>query len=298
MEESIEAMGPSLVSVLMTCYNRQAFITEAIESVLNSTYQNFELIIVDDASTDQTVSIAKEFALRDQRIKVYVNDQNLGDYPNRNKAASYAKGKYIKYVDSDDRINPEGLKVMVEAMEQYPEAAFGFCAAKEDRYANYPVIYTGAEALRKHFFGGGLLQAGPSTTIIRLDAFKKIGGFSGKRYISDYEAWLQFCLSFPVLILPPNLVWIRNHAGQENDAGQLAYYHLNYNLHKNFIQNTDNSFTKTERNKLLYNYRILLGRRAIQRLVKWFGLRKTLQTIRAAGESPAIFLWALMPMKK
>ena len=94
----------------MTEFKRDNFIKEAIESVLNSTYQNFELIIVDDASTDQTVSIAKEFALRDQRIKVYVNDQNLGDYPNRNKAASYAIGKYIKYLDSDDRIKPAGLR--------------------------------------------------------------------------------------------------------------------------------------------------------------------------------------------
>src|SRR6185437_494289 len=246
-----------MVSVLMTAYNRENFIKEAIESVLASTYSNFELIIFDDCSTDNTLAIAKEIAATDNRVTVYKNDQNLGDYPNRNKAASYAKGKYIKYVDSDDRINPEGLKVMVEAMERYTNAAFGFCDAREDRYANYPVLYTGEEALRKHFFGGGLLQAGPASTIIRLDAFKKIGGFSGKRYISDYEAWLQFCLSFPVLILPPNLVWIRNHTGQENDLGKLAYYHLNYNLHKNFIQNTDNPFTETERNKLLYNYRIL-----------------------------------------
>lgn len=282
----------------MTAYNREKYISEAIDSVLESAFTDFELIIADDASTDNTLAIAKEFALKDKRIAVYVNKQNLGDYPNRNKAASYAKGKYIKYVDSDDRISPEGLKVMVEAMEQYPEAAFGFCDTKEQEHNRYPVLYTGEEALRKHFFGGGLLQAGPTSAIIRLEAFKKIGGFSDKRFVSDYEAWLQFCLSFSVLILPQGLVWIRTHRDQENDAGRLDYYQLNYNLHKNFIQHTHNPFTQKEKKKLLYNYRILLGRRVYQRLLKWYGLRKTLKAIREAGESATIFLWAFMPMKK
>ena len=90
-------MGQALVSVLMTSFNRDKYIAEAIDSVLASTYQNWELIIVDDCSKDKTVEIAKSYEAKDNRIKVYVNKKNLGDYPNRNKAASYAKGKYIKY---------------------------------------------------------------------------------------------------------------------------------------------------------------------------------------------------------
>jgi hypothetical protein len=187
---------------------------------------------------------------------------------------------------------------MVEAMEQFPEAAFGFCDIKMDEESKYPVWYSGEAALRKHFLKGGLLLAGPASTIIKLDAFKRIGGFSGQRYVSDYEAWLKLCLSFPVLILPPRLVWIRSHTGQEMDVGKLAYYHLNYNLHKSFLQQDGIPFSKNERSSLLYNYRILLGRRVYQRLLKWFGFRKTMQTIRAAGETPLIFLWAFMPMKK
>ncbi|MBK8712927.1 MAG: glycosyltransferase family 2 protein [Niastella sp.] len=96
-----------LVSVLMTAYNRQQFIAEAIESVLASTYQNWELIIVDDGSKDDTVAVTKSYAEKDNRIHVYVNEKNLGDYPNRNKAAFYANGKYLKYLDSDDLIMKE-----------------------------------------------------------------------------------------------------------------------------------------------------------------------------------------------
>jgi len=281
----------------MTAYNRADYIAEAIESVLNSSLQNFELIVVDDCSTDHTVEVIKKYSENDSRISFFVNEFNLGDYPNRNKAASYAKGKYLKYVDSDDIIKPEGLKTMVDAMELFPKAAFGFSQLNNPDI-NTPYSLTGEEALRKHFLGGGLLQAGPSTSIISTQAFRELGGFSGKRFISDYEAWLLLCLEHPVVIFSPDLIWIRNHIGQEMDVGKLQYYSLNYNLHKFFIQNPENPFTEKERKQILYNYRILLGRRVYQRLLRWFGLKKTLQTIKASGENGFIFLWAFFPMKK
>ena len=83
------------MSVLMTAYNREKYIGEAIESVLASSYTNFELLIVDDGSKDNTITIAQSFEQKDSRIKVYINKKNLGDYPNRNYAASLATGKYI-----------------------------------------------------------------------------------------------------------------------------------------------------------------------------------------------------------
>ena len=92
-------MNAPLVSVLLTAFNREKYIAEAIESVLSSTFNNYELIIVDDASTDKTVEIIKGYAAKDSRIRFYVNETNLGDYPNRNKIATYATGKYIKYID-------------------------------------------------------------------------------------------------------------------------------------------------------------------------------------------------------
>src|SRR5438309_1057271 len=102
-------MSNPLVSILMTSYNRERYIAEAIESALKSTYTEFELIIVDDGSKDRTVEIARSFESKDKRVKVYVNEHNLGDYPNRNRAAGYATGKYIKYLDADDMIYPWGL---------------------------------------------------------------------------------------------------------------------------------------------------------------------------------------------
>ena len=93
-----------LVSVLMTAYNREAFIADAIASVLAQKFADFELVVVDDASRDRTVEIANDLAARDRRIRVYVNERNLGAYPNRNYAATLARGSLIKYHDSDDLI--------------------------------------------------------------------------------------------------------------------------------------------------------------------------------------------------
>src|SRR5690606_9160947 len=101
-----------LISVLMTAYNREKFIADSIKSVLASDFTNFELIIVDDASTDQTVCIAQKFASEDERVRVIINEKNLGDYSNRNHAAKFARGSYIKYLDSDDYIYPHGLGTM------------------------------------------------------------------------------------------------------------------------------------------------------------------------------------------
>jgi len=104
--------GRALVSILMTAYNRERYIAEAIESVLRSSYDELELIVVDDGSSDGTRAVAERYAAIDRRARVYVNDVNLGDYPNRNRAASYARGVYLKYVDSDDVLYPHAIAVM------------------------------------------------------------------------------------------------------------------------------------------------------------------------------------------
>ena len=128
------------ISILTTVYNREKYLAACIDSVLASTYQDWELIIVDDVSTDISVAIARAYEQKDVRIKVYVNDKNLGDYPNRNKAASYAKGKYLKYLDADDIIYPHGLEIMVHTMEQFPEAGLGISQKVAEDIKPYPFL--------------------------------------------------------------------------------------------------------------------------------------------------------------
>lgn len=216
-------MKPPIVSVLMTAYNREKYIAEAIESVLASTLTDFELIIVDDASTDRTVEIANRFS-SDQRVQIHVNEENLGDYHNRNRAASLAQGKYLKYLDSDDLVYAHGLEVMVSAMEQFPEAALGLPNSLiKDR--PYPLQVTAREAYKAHFLNpdGGLFGHCPSATIIRTRPFRDAGGFSGKRYVGDTEMWLKLGAKSPVVVVPQDLIWWRSHDEQEIAYGTTAF---------------------------------------------------------------------------
>lgn len=214
-----------LVSILMTVYNREKYISSAIESVIELQYHNWELIICDDCSTDNSLTIAKKYEEKDNRIKVYKNEVNLGDYPNRNRAATYAKGKYIKYLDSDDLIYPHGLGVMVGAMEQFGNAAFALSYAKSDDIKPYPFILTPHEAYCEHFLGRGLLHVGPSGSIVRRDVFESEGGFKLKRFLGDNEFWLRLSCKYSMLKMQPALVWWRKHEGQEIKAGNDAGYY-------------------------------------------------------------------------
>jgi glycosyltransferase involved in cell wall biosynthesis len=204
-----------LVSVLMTVYNREKYIAEAIESVMASTYQNWELIIVDDRSADNSVAIAKSFEAKDSRIQVYINDKNLGDYPNRNQAASYATGKYLKYVDADDMIYPHGLELLVYYMEQFPDSGYGLCSLPQDKLKKFPFQLNPEEAYQRHYFQQQLFHKAPLSAIINRIVFEEAGKFSGKRMLGDFEMWHLLSQKYPVVLMPHGIVWYREHDEQE-----------------------------------------------------------------------------------
>ncbi len=211
----------------MTAFNREMYIAAAIESVLNSTYTDFELIIADDQSQDHTVEVATRYADADSRIKLYVNKTNLGDYPNRNHVASLAAGKYLKYLDSDDLIYRHSLSIYVEAMEANPRAALGLGhSAPEDEVA-YPWMLNSTKVWEKHFLGRGCLDCGPSGSIMRRDAFLEIGAFGKWGVLSDTDLWFRMSARWPVVLLPPGLIWWRRHEQQEFTKDNAAMFYLN-----------------------------------------------------------------------
>lgn len=238
----------SLLSVLMTSYNREQYIAEAIESVLASTYANFELIIVDDGSKDKTVEIARSYAANDTRINVYVNEQNLGDYRNRNKAASYAKGEFIMYVDSDDKILVDGFERCIAAMQQFPQAGFGM---QYNETGKNPFLLSSKLVLQQHFFKQPCLMIGPGGTILRRSFFEKISRYPEKYGpANDMYFNLKAAAAGPILMLPFTFNYYRIHDGQELN-NKYSYLYNNFNYLRDALHELDLPLTEKEKQWLM-----------------------------------------------
>ena len=111
----------------MSVYNGEDYLTEAIDSVINQSFTEWELIVINDCSTDSTSEILGKYAAQDERIKVYTNEVNLRLPSSLNKAMSYAKGKYIARMDADDICLPERLEKQYNYMEENSDIALSSC---------------------------------------------------------------------------------------------------------------------------------------------------------------------------
>lgn len=287
----VERLGTPTVSILMTCYNRAKYIGVAIESVIASSFKDWELIIVDDRSTDNTYTIATEYASKDNRIAVYRNEKNLGDYHNRNKAASYARGKYLKYLDSDDLIYPYSLEIMIDHIKKYPQVGLVFCDhLNQDNSGPFPILYNTYQAYYQHFLKAYLFYAGPGGTLIRTDVFRELGGFSGKRYLGDTEMWMKISLHYDILKVQTSLIWWRVHEGQEDNLETKNPIVISdrYNLSIDYIERSP--LTILEKKTANINADKLLARKILYFLFVKFDFKSAMIVKRGANFSTVSLL--------
>lgn len=223
-----QPMTAPLVSVLMTAYNREKYVGDSIESVLAQQFTDFELLVVDDCSTDDTVAIARRYEQLDPRVRVFQNAKNLGDYPNRNHAARLAKGEFIKFHDSDDLMYPHCLSTMVPPMVAEPSAAIGLSLSRWFPGGPAPMLLTPRLSYLREFLGQGMFMGGPACGIFRREEFLRLGGFPEEGVASDSMFWLSACARENVLTLPGDLFWYRIHSGQELQSAAAAdgYTHV------------------------------------------------------------------------
>jgi len=109
------------ISVIMAVHNSQRFLEKSIKSIINQTFNDFELIIINDFSKDKSLDLAKEYRKRDKRIIIFNNKKNMGPAKTRNKGLNKAKGKYIAILDSDDISHPKRLEIQFKYLEKHPE---------------------------------------------------------------------------------------------------------------------------------------------------------------------------------
>lgn len=182
-------MENPLVSIITPSFNSEKFIRETIKSIQNQTYSNWEMIIVDDCSTDNTFSIIKEMALNDNRIRFFRLEKNSGTGIARNSALSKSKGKYIAFVDSDDLWKPTKLEKQIDFLLIYKlPFTFSFyeCIDEEGTSINKRVEAPRNLSYLQLFFCNYI---GNLTGIYDVDYFGKIA-ISSTRKRQDWMMWL------------------------------------------------------------------------------------------------------------
>lgn len=189
------------VSILIPAYNCERTIRRAIESALQQTFQDFELIVVDDGSQDGTLEVIKTIV--DPRIKVVRHPKNSGEAEARNTAIKSSSGRYLAFLDSDDEWLPEKLSRQMEAIRIEPEGIVanvtGFYLFDEYNIKRKEIPSRPVSWYKHLIMGCGL---GPGTTLmVSREAFKKIGYYDASlpRY-TDWDWLLRFTKRYPLTI--------------------------------------------------------------------------------------------------
>ena len=204
---------PARVSVVIPTYNRRALLREAVESVLGQTYRDFELIVVDDGSTDGTAE-----AMRALPGVGYVRQDHRGVSAARNRGVRAGSGDLVAFLDSDDLWRPAKLERQVAFMDAHPEAQV--CQTEEVWIRNGARVNPGARHRKTpdDLFARslGLCLVSPSAVMMRRDLFERVGGFDESLpACEDYDLWLRVTADESVPLLPEPLVVKRGgHADQ------------------------------------------------------------------------------------
>ena len=254
-----------LLSIITVTYNSAEYIREAINSILKSDYQKFEVIIVDDHSTDNTWRIVQEFT--DTRIKATRNNRNIGEYANRNFCISKAKGKYFIFVDGDDFLLEKGLKETIQKMEQNPSCAMGIVRPEKENLKS-PVLLTPNESYYRHFLEKSPLNLSFVRNIFKTKIVQSLGGLPTNIYSGDDYIRLRLAAEYDCLLLTTPFAEWRQRPGQATERkgktfkGILEPYQINtYFLFQDFCplkESQRNKAASRIRNKMILHSLVLM----------------------------------------
>ena len=271
------------VSVITPTFNRADYLPIAIRSVLAQSYQNFELIVVDDGSTDETPTLMKEF-LGDPRIR-YFQQENQGQSVARNRGIAEAVGEFICFLDSDNAWVDSKLALSLDAFEANPKA--------DIVYGDYMVIDAEGRELgvnRMRRYSGRITPelihdnfVSMNTTMTRRRCFDEMGGFDSKdRLAEDYGLWLRFSTRYSFLYLPEVLGYYRvmeNQISSDKDSRLKA----NERVILEFMESSPEALGRWERRQGLSRFYIRKGR---YELSAGRPMLAGKELVRAVGQNP------------
>lgn len=208
------------ISVIIPSYNHEKFIGDAIKSVLSQTFQDFEIIIIDDGSSDNSVAVIKTF--HDPRIKFLLNEKNRGAVYTTNKMVELASGEYIALLNSDDLWESTKLEKQLKFLEDNKNYGAVFAQANiikedgsllENGSRNDGAIFEQPNKTRfkwlNHFFYLGNALCHPSM-LIRKEVYQEVGLYNPlMASLPDFDMWVRVCLKYEIYVLPEKLVKFR-----------------------------------------------------------------------------------------
>lgn len=204
----IDAPG---ISVVMSVCNGQKYLRESIDSILNQTYKNFEFIIINDGSKDNSLDMLLEYQTRDNRVLI-VNQSNIGLTRSLNRGVKLAASEYIARQDADDISTPSRLEKQLNYIENHPEVAVIGCFG--DVFNINGVLRTSRdpkysrEGIKRHLANKNLFMHG--SAMMRKSCLEKVGFYREFfRHSQDYDLWLRLSQYFDIDILPENLYHYR-----------------------------------------------------------------------------------------
>lgn len=265
------------ISVIIPTYNRAKLLPQAIESVLNQTFQDFELIIVDDGSTDNTEEIVKNFQEKDKRIKYLKHQKNKGPSATRNTGIKNSQGKYIAFLDADDIWLPQKIEIQLNKIkETNVNVIFSNWYiwnpknnTKIKAFDSNPI-----DAKQKNLISSLVKKNfGNSSAILANNSlFKKNLFDENLRYSEDYDLWFKFFLKRMKIVFITNpLVCCREHNEQTSkDIYQMRLSRLF--IFKKIIKENPNILIKSP--ILLKKIILLWGYKLIQDFLKIFKKKK------------------------
>jgi len=211
------------ISVLMSVYNGELYLEEAINSILSQSFSDFEFLIIDDCSTDNTWEILSQYAEKDPRIILVKNSENLGLTKSLNKGLKLAKGEYIARQDADDISLPQRFEREVRALDEQPDCVLVSCNIQLIQGRDQKVIEVMNRSCSPELVNWYLLfynhVAGHSQVMYRRSDATALGGYSETwLYSQDYELWCRFAKSKKKLVILPEILLTYRRHGQTISA--------------------------------------------------------------------------------
>lgn len=213
----------TLISVCVPVYNGESTIEETINAIVNQTYKNIEIIVVDNCSTDNTVSILKK--IKDERIRVFINDENLGMVGNWNQCLKYVTGQYVHFVCADDLLSLDCIQKKVDILMKHNEVSMVISASElindnnqillQRNLFKKDTICNGKKLAKKSFYTRNLYGE-PSNVLFKTSAIKQVGDFAMNTcYSTDWDMWIRLSCTGDVAYINEYLMKYRVATGNE-----------------------------------------------------------------------------------